>query len=244
LPPPSSKTIPPVSTCDAALAVFARAPLPGQCKTRLIPSLRPQGAAAFQRVLLADTLRKVAPLSSKLALYLMTAGAGFNFIENRQQGISRFTLLRQRGGDLGERLENAFRHLLRRHTHVLIIGTDSPQLTRQILRQAIGELRWCDAVLGPCPDGGYYLIGLRREAGGHLEKGLLHNIRWGSARAFEDTLRNLITAGLACSLLEPLEDVDRPEDFMRLKRRMIRDALIRRRAPMTWRFLRKESSGF
>jgi len=242
--PPPSKIIPPANIPEAALAIFARAPLPGQCKTRLIPSLGPQGAAAFQRALLQDTLHKTAPLGNKLALYLMTAGAGFNFIENRKQEISRFTLLRQRGSDLGERLGNAFRLLLRRHTHVLIIGTDSPPLTRQILRQAIGELRWCDAVLGPCPDGGYYLIGLRREAGGHLGKGLLHNIRWGSARAFEDTLRNLITAGVACSLLEPLEDVDRPEDLMRLKRRMISDVRTRHWAPRTWRFLRKESSGF
>ncbi len=242
--PLPSKIISPANIPETALAIFARAPLPGQCKTRLIPLLGSQGAAAFQRALLGDTLRKVAPLGGKLALCLMTAGSGFNFTENGEQGISRFTLLRQRGSDLGERLENAFRLLLRRHARVLIIGTDSPQLTRQILRQAIGELRWCDAVLGPCPDGGYYLIGLRREAGKQLGKGLLRHIRWGTARAFEDTLRNLLTAGMACSLLESLEDVDRPEDLMRLKRRMMSGARTRHWSPMTWRFLRKGSPGF
>lgn len=246
MPPLSSKTIPLVSTCDAALAVFARTPLAGRCKTRLIPLLGAQGAAEFQRALLIDTLRKVAPLGGKLALYLMMTDSGFDFTEAGERKfseLSQFAFLQQCEGDLGKRLESAFHLLLRRHRRALIIGTDSPQLNRQILRRAIEELRWCDAVLGSCPDGGYYLIGLRRGAGKPLGKGLLRNIRWGSARAFDDTLRNLITAGLACSLLEPLEDVDRPEDFMRLKRQMIRDTRTRRRAPMIWQFLRKGSSG-
>lgn len=212
-----------------------RAPIAGKCKTRLIPLLGPEGAAEFQRALISDTVRKTSMLGSRLKLYLMMAGGRFEFSEKR--ALSRFARLSQKGADLGARIEHALRFLLKRHSRVVIIGTDSPELPPRIFRQALEELRWCDAVLGPCPDGGYYLIGMQRRGRSLPPAGLLGGVRWGSRWALRDTTQRVLTAGFSYSLLEPFEDADRPRDLQRLYQRLASDAALRRRAPATWRFL-------
>ncbi|MFB3922982.1 MAG: TIGR04282 family arsenosugar biosynthesis glycosyltransferase [Terriglobia bacterium] len=212
-----------------AVAIFARAPSPGRTKTRLIPLLGARGAADFQAALLSDAVRKVRTLRGRIARYLFLAGGD----SAHRQASSNFTLLTQRGRDLGERLTRAFHQLLRGHPAAVVIGTDSPLLAPKILRQAMAELRVAEAVLGPCPDGGYYLIGLRR-----LSPSLLARIRWGTARAFDDTLRNLLKNNFCVSILEPLADVDRPEDFRSLAKELIRSAAARRAAPAVWKFVK------
>src|SRR5205807_9524580 len=77
------------------------------------------------------------------------------------RSAATFVILEQRGPGLGARLERAFRQMLRRHPAAIVIGTDSPLVPVTVLRLALSELRICEAVLGPCPDGGYYLVGLR-----------------------------------------------------------------------------------
>src|SRR3989442_15683695 len=116
--------------------------------------------------------------------------------------------------------------MLSRHDDAIVIGTDSPLVPVRVLRLAISELRICDAVLGPCPDGGYYLVGLRdigfKALSGRLPRkaaapsrsdpgrgprqrlsastAIFRRVRWGSASAFHDTLRNLVDRGLSCSI--------------------------------------------
>jgi len=214
--------------------VFARPPLPGTAKTRLIPLLGPQGAADFQAALLQDTLRKVLSLQAAVSPYLYLSGP----LHSAPALPAGFTALRQRGPDLGARLEHAFRFLLARHSGAVVMGTDSPLLLPRILRQGLDELRVCDAVLGPCPDGGYYLIALRR-----FLPGLLRGIRWGTPLAFRDTLRRLLVQDFSCALLEPCEDVDRPADLRRLAKRLSSHLPARRLAPSVWRFL-KSSPGW
>ncbi len=213
-----------------AIAIFARAPTPGKTKTRLIPLLGPRGAAKLQRALIADAVRKLKDLHSRVDSYMFLAG------RRVPRGLKLAGLFRaqQRGRDLGERLERAFRQLLKDHGSAVIIGTDSPGLSRTTLLQALRELTVCDAVLGPCPDGGYYLVGLRR-----VERGMLRGVRWGTASAFRDTLRNFLSRGLSCSVLELLGDVDRPQDLRRLNAEVIAQPRLRRLAPATWRFLRQ-----
>jgi hypothetical protein len=142
---------------------------------------------------------------------------------------------------LGERLANAFRRVLRLHPSCVVIGTDSPLFPGRILRQALGELHACESVLGPCPDGGYYLIALRRPADPGMLRGIFRRVRWGTAFAFSDTLRNLLRLGLSCSVLEECADVDLPRDFQRLKKNLSRNRPARRQAPATWRFLKEGS---
>ncbi len=230
--------------------MFARAPAAGQAKTRLIPALGPRAAASFQAALISDALRKVAGLRGRTGRYLFMAGdltrrgssrtpAIVSEPDWQERGrILQFSTLQQRGKDLGQRLENAFRALFRTHQSCVLIGTDSPLFPARILRHALRELKVCDSVLGPCPDGGYYLIGLRRPADPRTVRGIFQKVRWSTAFAFRDTLRNLLHRGLSCSLLEACDDVDLPADLQRLKRTLSRKRKVRRLAPATWSFLK------
>lgn len=228
LPKPEARASSSLRGAKPAIAIFARAPLPGRAKTRLIPFLGRLGAARFQAALLQDALHKVNTLRGHVARCLFYAGRGF------ARKAAGYKAVQQRGPDLGHRLERAFRALLRRHSSVVVIGTDSPLLPPRVFRKALRELRVCDAVLGPCPDGGYYLIGLRR-----LTRGLLRGVRWGRASAFRDTLRNLLAAGYSCSVLEPFSDVDVPRDVRRLKGELASSEASRRLAPSSWQFLKE-----
>lgn len=212
-----------------ALAVFARVPAPGRAKTRLIPLLGPRGASEFHSALVLDTLRKTDALGAGVSRYIFFDGGR---LPVAWRGC---TPVRQRGAHLGERLENAFRRLLRGHPQVVVIGTDSPLLRPGVLRQAFRELRICDSVLGPCPDGGYYLLGLRRSG---LGAGLFRGVRWGTAWAFRDTLHSLLRQGCSCSLLKLCPDVDVPDDVRRLSNDLARHPALRRLALSTWRYLK------
>lgn len=212
-----------------AVAVFARAPQPGRAKTRLVPVLGAPGAADFQAALLTDTIRKVETLSRIAARWLFRTGGTFPALPFARH----WTLARQQGRDLGERLERAFRRLLARHSCAVVIGTDSPLLPSRVVRQALDELRACDAVLGPCPDGGFYLIGLRR-----LPRGLFRGVRWSSRFAFRDVLGSLSSHGLISSILSPFADVDRPADLLGLAQQFFFLPAARRLAPATWGFVK------
>ena len=229
---PQSKT-----STSAALAIFARAPVPGRAKTRLIPLLGEAGAAQFQCALLGDSLRKVRPLHSGAALYLFLAGS----VSGLDSGVKippPVKIAPQKGSTLGDRLESAFRKLFKDYQRAVITGTDSPLLPPAMLRLALHELKICDAVLGPCPDGGYYLIGLRDLRCHPILRGLLRGVRWSTHFAFRDTLGSITRSGLSCSVLPEWDDVDRPADLLRLRRQLGRHVTARRLAPQTWRFLK------
>jgi len=232
-----------------AVGIFARIPRAGQAKTRLSPILGLEGAARLQAALIADTLRKVAALKRCARPYLFLASDSIGRGRISTAAVlpepcrtliqtGKFCLVRQQGEDLGERLQNAFRTLLRRHPSCVIIGTDSPLFPARVLGQAFGELRATESVLGPCPDGGYYLVGLRRPADPGLFDEIFQHVRWSTAFTFHDTLGNLLRQGLSCSVLPTYEDVDLPADLQRLKRALSRDRTARRLAPAAWKFLK------
>jgi len=211
------------------IGVFARAPVPGRAKTRLIRRLGARRAAELQAALILDTTRKVNKLARQAARWFFLAGSAYPAFPRR----SEWTLARQRGCDLGQRMDRAFCQMLRRHRAAVIIGTDSPLLSPRLLRQALSELQVCEAVLGPCPDGGFYLIGLRRTS-----PALFHGVRWSTRWAFRDMLRRLLRQGLSCAILEGLTDLDRPQDLADLASGMARRPALRASAPALWRFLK------
>jgi hypothetical protein len=121
----------------------------------------------------------------------------------------RFRVYAQTGGDLGQRMSNAFEKSFQEgSTATVLIGADCPELTAALLADAFDRLRNCPAVLGPAHDGGYYLIGLR-----HPIPDLFQGIAWGSNTVLADSLRVLDRAGLKPDLLPHLHDIDRPEDL-------------------------------
>jgi uncharacterized protein len=191
------------------LILFARYPIPGRVKTRLIPALGAEGAAALHRRLVLRTLR-----TAHIACRAAPAGLEVRFDGGTEQAMSHWVgdnarFLPQSAGDLGERMARAFEaSFCSRSPATVIVGSDCPSLTPDIITTAFARLTESPVVLGPAKDGGYYLIGLRRPM-----PELLRGIPWGTDRVLADSLAVLQRQGSKAALLEPLEDIDRPEDL-------------------------------
>lgn len=205
----------------AAVVVFTRAPEPGRAKTRLIPLLGEDGAARLHERLLMRTIR-VARQARVGPVFLYVApddGARSRRPRYFDRFLPRLRVRTQRGADLGARMHRAFAERLPRHRAVLLIGSDCPALRAHDLRAAsafLGKARRPAprAVLAPAEDGGYPMIGLRRNA-----RRLFDRMPWGSARVFALTRRRLATLGWPVRQGRRLWDVDRPEDVHRLRTR-------------------------
>jgi rSAM/selenodomain-associated transferase 1 len=196
---------------DARLMVFARAPVAGEVKTRLIPLLGAAGAARLHRQLLTRTMAH-ALRATLCPVQLWCAGdvSHAGFAPWRED--PRVSLHSQQGNDLGMRMAHAFDEVLARHAAGVIIGTDCPELQIDDLRAALQALQaGNDAVLGPAEDGGYFLIGLRRPL-----PSLFSDMPWGTHEVLAATRARLRAAGHRWHELPTRRDVDRPADYARL----------------------------
>lgn len=187
-----------------AIAVLARAPVPGQAKTRLIPLLGAEGAAQLQARLIEATLAKARALPD-CAVTLWVAGDAAQLPAAAQS----VPVEPQVGADLGERMAHAFDRTLRRARQVVVIGTDCPAMTPAHLQAAFAALATHDVVLQPATDGGYVAIGLTRP-----QPELFAGICWGGAEVLAATRERIGALGLRAALLDPLPDLDTPEDYM------------------------------
>lgn len=195
----------------AEIAVFARAPVPGRAKRRLVPALGEEGAAALQRRM---TERAVAAAveagAGRVGLWCTPDGGHPSFRDLELRYPIR--LRTQVGRDLGERMGAAMRHMLARGSRALLAGSDCPALGANEFRRAAEWLAGgTDAVLAPARDGGYVLIGLRR-----YEASLFSGMDWGTERVLSETRRRLRDLGWKWRETEPLPDIDRPEDLAHL----------------------------
>ena len=194
----------------AAVAVFSNAPVAGGTKTRLIPSLGADGAAALQRTLTRKTLATaVAAGIGPVSLWCAPDQSHPFFAECRREfGV---TLHDQRGTDLGIRMLNAFRKLSPDCAAVVLIGTDCPVFQPQHLRDAATALQdGANAAFCTAEDGGYVLISLSQP-----EPRLFLNMPWGTSRVMDETRTRLRELGWDWRELATLWDVDRPEDYVR-----------------------------
>lgn len=194
-----------------AIAVFAKAPLPGQAKTRLIPSLGPQGAADLQRAFVLRALETAtAAALGPVSLWCAPDCSHALFSQCGERfGVA---LRPQCGGDLGRRMHAALAELCRRGP-ALLIGTDCPAMTPAHLNPAADALRQGhDAVFLPAEDGGYALVGLRR-----AEPWLFTDMPWGGPAVMEQTRQRLRHNRWSWAEPALLWDVDRSEDLERLR---------------------------
>jgi rSAM/selenodomain-associated transferase 1 len=197
-----------------ALVVFAKAPLPGQVKTRLIGTLTPEQAAKLYLCFLRDTfavLEEVQAEREQLSLVLCFTPA--DEIEAFEAAdLDGCLLLAQRGADLGARLHHCFADLFAAgFTSIVIIGADSPTLPAEILHEAFVRLtEQPQVVLGPSTDGGYYLMGLNQP-----QPQLFAGISWSTEQVLLQTQAQ--ATGLAISLLPEWYDLDTPADLEKLK---------------------------
>jgi rSAM/selenodomain-associated transferase 1 len=196
------------STEPVAIAILAKAPVPGLAKTRLAPTLGPHGAARLQGRLVERAVETaVAAATGPVSLWITEAHPLFRRLHLRF-GVA---LAVQPAGDLGTRMLAAIDAATR---PVMVIGTDCPALTSDLLRLAAADLRaGIDVVILPVDDGGYALIGMRRP-----HSALFSGMRWSTVTVLAETRRRLTRLGLAWRELPRLWDVDVPDDLERLHR--------------------------
>jgi rSAM/selenodomain-associated transferase 1 len=197
---------------ETAILVFARSPVAGRAKTRLIPLLGARGAARAQAQLLRHSLATAAAAGPGSLQLWCTPDTTHPELHSAATAHGA-TLHAQQGVDLGARMNHAFSAALADSPQVILIGTDCPALSAAHLQDASARLaRGCDAVLVPAEDGGYALIGLRRAA-----PALFSNVDWGTDRVLDQTRQRLRLGGLHWHELETLWDIDRPADWLRLQ---------------------------
>ncbi|MFZ5875831.1 MAG: TIGR04282 family arsenosugar biosynthesis glycosyltransferase [Nitrospirota bacterium] len=190
------------------MAVFAKAPIPGAVKTRLIPPLTPARAARLHAAFVDDTLRRVALLDVvRFLAYAPRPRDPFLLACASRHGARTIA---QGPGDLGARMRRVTARLLERYPKVVIIGTDSPTMPIAFIEAAARQLDRADVVFGPSEDGGYYLVGQRR-----LYPEIFQDIVWGGSDVLAATLDKIPRGRVA--LLPPWYDVDRPTDLARLQ---------------------------
>ena len=199
--------IPPV-----AVAIMAKAPRPGEVKTRLCPPLRPADAAVLYRCFLLDKIAAVGSLAHAQPAVAYTPADARPEFEALAPG---FALVAQEGPELGARLHATLAGLLAAgHPGAIAVDSDTPTLPRELLQQAVDCLAAAasDVVVGPTEDGGYYLIGVRAA---HRE--LFDDVPWSTPAVLDVTLRRAAAAGLRVTCLPSWFDVDTPEDLERLR---------------------------
>jgi rSAM/selenodomain-associated transferase 1 len=191
------------------VAVFAKAPVPGEVKTRLIPLLGAQDAAELHALLVRRALAVARDAGvGPLTLWCLP-GTGHPFFGACAAEFGA-SLKEQRGGQLGERMARAFEHLLATGP-ALLVGSDCPSLGAADLLAAAASLATHDAVIQPAEDGGYVLVGMARPV-----PGLFEGIRWGEAGVMRETRARLRAAAATWREMPARWDVDRPEDYRRL----------------------------
>lgn len=196
------------SSCP--VIVMAKAPVAGFAKTRLIPALGAQGAAALAECLLERAIGHA--LDAGLGpIDLCCAPDMDHPALARHATWPGVTLSTQGEGDLGARMARAFDRWLARTGRALMIGTDAPALDAAMLGCAAEALDAADAVFIPALDGGYALIGLRRSS-----PALFSGMAWSTARVMADSRERLAAAGLRHVELPPVADIDEPADLVHL----------------------------
>lgn len=196
------------------LIIFSRYPRVGTTKTRMIPVMGAEGAAALQRRMTEHTLSTAVDLSKKHPVQIEIHFEGGDQ-DRMQKWLGPDLAYRpQASGDIGARMQHALAEAFAEGAdRAILIGTDIPEITAEILKKAYGSLDKSDIVFGPAADGGYYLIGTGAQSFQRIEKTIFRAIEWGSRHVLEQTLATAGAAGASFQLVETLTDVDRPADL-------------------------------
>ena len=179
--------------------LFAKFPTPGRVKTRMIPALGPEGAAALHRRL---TERTVAAMREAGLPYAVRYSGADEAAFASWLGAD-MPLIEQGGGDLGARMG-------RGEAPAVLLGADVPDLTADHIRAMAAGLERAPVAIGPAADGGYWSIAFARPL-----PLLWEAMDWGTDRVCAETMRRLEAAGIEPAVLKTLSDCDRPEDLER-----------------------------
>ena len=195
---------------EARLLIFAKAPIAGQCKSRLAASIGAQAAAEVQKELIRRCVSEVAA-SPLCPTELWCVPDCHHPLFQALASEFSFSLFEQQGTDLGQRMFHAMSYKASPTT--VIIGTDCPVLSLAHIKSALLALQQGDdAVLAPAEDGGYVLLGLKQ-----VDPHLFIDMAWGTSRVYQQTAQACTELGYKLHALETLWDVDREADWLRYR---------------------------
>jgi len=198
-------------TGDSRILFFVKAPLPGMVKTRLAKDMGEQEAAELYKLMAEDALAALAASGRPVQVCFTPEDQGPAVA--RWLGAGR-RYVPQQGSDLGRRMEHAFASAFASGARqAVLVGSDIPELKPEVLHAAFAALRETESVLAPAGDGGYTLIGFRRES---FKPEAFHGMAWGGPDVFADTLSALEETGCQVTVLEELRDVDELADLQAL----------------------------
>ena len=193
----------------AATLVFAKPPLAGVAKTRLIPALGAAGAARLAALLLEHSLGETARARLGPVWLYTTARHPVLARMSRRCGARRRL---QRGADLGERMAQALQRACRDAPAALLLGADCPALDAACLRRAAYALRSADLVFVPALDGGFALVGCRARAAAATAR-LFADQTWSVSDVMQRMRQGMRALDLRWIELDALADIDTPDDL-------------------------------
>lgn len=187
--------------------IIAKAPIPGFCKTRLIPALGEHGAAQLAQGMLVRTVHTA--LATELGPVELCVTPGLQDFDWQGMGLPEGLVWSDQGeGDLGARMGRAAQRVTEKGEAIVLIGTDCPALDSPVLRSAAAALQHHDASLVPTADGGYALLGLLR-----FHPVLFDAMPWSTDAVAVETQRRLARLGWRLCRLPTLHDIDEPHDL-------------------------------
>lgn len=201
------KSNPCYSYPDTQIIIFAREPVAGQVKTRLIPALGREGAARLYQQLLDYTITQNSKRNLAPVQLCITPESRIDFF-SRTFNINPADISLQQGEDLGHRMYHSMRMALQCYEKVLLIGTDCPFLSESELQSAISSLDHNDMVFSPASDGGYVLVGAK-----NLSRSVFKHIDWGTEKVMQQSRQALLNDGCSWSELAEQNDIDSAEDL-------------------------------
>ncbi|WP_457577006.1 TIGR04282 family arsenosugar biosynthesis glycosyltransferase [Desulfomarina sp.] len=208
-----------MTTCNH-LILFTRFPRPATTKTRLAPLLGDKGAAELQRTMTEQTVAEMVQLRKEFPVTLSICYDDAQQSEMKKWLGEDFIFHPQVPGDLGLKMARAFSALSGTGCkRAVLVGSDIPEINKEILQQGFAVLEEHDVVFGPVTDGGYYLIGLRTASLEYLGKLLFSDIPWSTENVLKLSLERMRQHGYSVFLLPVLQDIDRPEDVLRARRK-------------------------
>ncbi len=196
-----------------ALIIFVKAPLPGTVKTRLQKDLGRDETVRVYKSFITEITSQYAGMRGFDRLLGCAPAKDHEFLKEIAEK-NKMKTFDQRGSDLGKKIVNAFKDYFKKgYTDVILIGSDSPTIPKEFIRKAFRALEKNDFVVGPCCDGGMYLVGARKK----IESRLFQNIPWDTSDVLNMVLEKLYRYKIQFSMLPFWYDVDNIDDFRFLK---------------------------
>lgn len=195
---------------DKSLIVFLKNPVEGKVKTRIANTAGNIKALEIYRELLGILNDNLARVNCEVYLYFTETPMDISYWAN-----ANYIYRVQKGNDLGARMSAAFEEVFRdggsqKPLKVLIVGSDCPLLSAEIIDEAFLKLDKSDIVLGPAEDGGYYLLGMKK-----MNTELFEGVSWSTEKVLNETLDKAAGLGLSVAFTPSLFDIDTEEDWTR-----------------------------